>query len=112
MTDRYDPLLDRALEDAEVAAWYAAFEKVSGSEATTPEGKRHIYDEFLTAFFDAKPARAIEQPQPHRSVEELGHRPDGITLFHLDTCIRCGLMLAYLVRDQVECGSDTEPSPE
>lgn len=39
---------------------------------------------------------------PPRQADELGHGSDG-RLFHEAICPRCGLMLAYLVRDQVEC---------
>jgi hypothetical protein len=39
----------------------------------------------------------------HRSAEGLGHLPEDGVLFHLALCERCDLMLAYLVRDQVEC---------
>lgn len=38
----------------------------------------------------------------HRQADELGHESDG-RLFHEAICRRCGLMLAYNVRDQVEC---------
>lgn len=40
----------------------------------------------------------------HRQADELGHGSDG-RMFHEATCPRCGLMLAYLVRDQVECAA-------
>jgi hypothetical protein len=38
----------------------------------------------------------------HRQHDELGHASDGQP-FHVAQCVKCGLMLAYLVRDQVEC---------
>lgn len=38
----------------------------------------------------------------HRQAGELGHEDFGEP-FHEAICSRCGLMLAYLVRDQVEC---------
>ena len=52
------------------------------------------------AYLAAAPA-GIEA---HRSAEELGHIADS-ALFHVTICTRCGLMLAYLVRDQVECAA-------
>lgn len=38
----------------------------------------------------------------HRQADELGHVSDG-RVFHEAICTRCGLELAYNVRDQVEC---------
>lgn len=42
---------DRAAEPPiDVEAWYAAFETVTGTEASTPGGKQRIFDDFWRAF--------------------------------------------------------------
>jgi hypothetical protein len=48
---------ERQIDEAEVERWYAAFEKVSGLEAKTHEGRRAIYNDFMRAFFDWRGSR-------------------------------------------------------
>lgn len=69
---------------------------------------------FDAALVDVAPGESavvqIVDPAPgqnrvvvHRQERELGHEPDGRE-FTSSVCRRCGLMVAYAVRDQVVCG--------
>lgn len=56
------------------------------------------------------PAPGVNRVVVHRTERELGHDP-GVGAFTEATCRRCGLMVAYAVRDQVVCGGLAGEAP-
>lgn len=66
-------------------------------EPRTPTGKWLVSRSGVPAW-----QVADVEAEAHRQADELGHETDG-RLFHEAICTRCGLELAYNVRDQVEC---------